>query len=206
MIGSHAGIRDRMSETPGKRDDGERREVRSSDPSLSPEANRVLTQELRQAVGREEVVVPAGRPHAERERHGGRPAVAVLLAEHRLVVALMLLGALVVGAIVSLASGSWWFLLLALGLDVLGLIVVTAIVLAMTTETEHLSPAAAARLEDEGVSDPDRVFSDLVEGFAPGDREGDERQTPAQEDPAQATAEQRSSVTPSEEGSRPVGP
>jgi hypothetical protein len=29
---------------------------------------------------------------------------------------------------------------------------------------------------------------------------------PAHEDPAQAAAEQRSSVTPSQEGSRPVGP
>ncbi len=196
-------------EARGIHDEGEgreRREVRAADPSLSPEANRVLTDELRRAVGRDEVEVPVGRPHVERGRHGGRPGIVVLLAENRLVVAMTLLGALVVGAVISLATGSWWFLLLALGLDLLGVLAVVAIVLAMTTETEHVSPGAAARLEDEGVADPDRVFSDLVEGFAPADRRGDERTTSADEDPAQAAAEQRSSVTPSHEGSRPVGP
>jgi hypothetical protein len=185
---------------------GERREVRAADTSLSPEANRVLTDELRQVVGSDAVEVPGRRPHVERERHGGRTGVAVLLAENRLVVAMTLLAALVVGAIVSLATGSWWFLPLALGFHALGTIVVLMVVLAMTTETEHLSPSAAARLEDEGVSDPDRVFNDLVEEFAPADRRGDERATAAHDDPAQAAAEQRSSVTPSQEPSRPVGP
>jgi hypothetical protein len=182
----------------------ERREVRAADPSLSPEANRVLTSELRDVVGRDTVTVPAGRSHIERERHGGRSRVVVLLAENRLVLAMTLLGALVVGAVVSLATGSWWFLLLALGLDIVGVLAVVAVVLAMTTETEHLSPSAAARLQEEGVSDPDRVFTDLVEEFAPGER-GEQRETPAQQDPAQAAAEQRSSVTPSHDRSRPVG-
>lgn len=189
------------------RDGGrERREVRSQDPSLTPEANRILTQELRAAVGRDEVEVPRTRPHVEREAHGGRPGIAVALSQNRLVVAMMLLVALVVGAIVSLATGSWWFLLLALGLDVLGVLAVVGIVLAMTTQTEHMSPGAAARLADEGVEDPDAVLSDLVEEYAPADRDGDERTTSPQEDPAQATAEQRSSVTPSQDPSRPVGP
>src|SRR5215207_5699131 len=163
----------------------ERREVQSADPSLSPEANRVLTDELRQVVGGDEAEVPVERSHVERERHGGRAGFAVLVAQHRLVVAMTVLAALVVGAIVSLTTGSWWFLLLALGFHAFGTIVIVTIVLAMTTETEHLSPSAAAHLEDEGVSNPDRVFSDLVEEFAPGDRGGDERETPAHEDPAQ---------------------
>jgi hypothetical protein len=184
----------------------ERREVRSQDPSLTPEANRVLTQELRAAVGRDEVEVPRTRAHVEQEPHGGRPGIAVALSQNRLIVALTLLAALVVGAIVSLATGSWWFLLLALGLDVLGMLAVAAIVLAMTTQTEHMSPGAAARLADEGVEDPDAVLSDLVEEYAPDDRGGDERVTSPQEDPAQAAAEQRSSVTPSQDPSRPVGP
>lgn len=197
---------DAAQERRGSDEAVERREVRSADPSLSPEANRALTDELRQVVGSDEVEVPAERSHVERERHGDQAGVAVLLVENRLVATLTLLAALVFGAILSLTTGSWWFLLLALGLDVLGLIAVVVVVLAMTTETEHLSPSAAAHLEDEGVSDPDRVFSDLVEEFAPADRGGDERETPAHEDSAQAAAEQRSSVTPSQEPSRPVGP
>jgi hypothetical protein len=184
----------------------ERREVRSQDPSLTPEANRILTQELRAAVGRDEVEVPRTRAHVEHEPHGGRSGIAVAISQNRLIVALTLLAALVVGAIVSLATGSWWFLLLALGLDVLGMLAVAAIVLAMTTQTEHMSPGAAARLADEGVEDPDAVLSDLVEEYAPDDRGGDERATSPQEDPAQAAAEQRSSVTPSQDPSRPVGP
>lgn len=189
------------------RDSGrERREVRSQDPSLTPEANRILTQELRAAVGYDEVEVPRSRAHVERESHGGRAGIAVALSQNRLIVALTLLGALVVGAIVSLATGSWWFLLLALGLDVLGVLAVVAIVLGMTTQTEHMSPGAAARLTDEGVQDPDAVLSDLVEEYAPDERRGDVRASSAQDDPAQAATEQRSAVTPTGGPSRPVGP
>lgn len=176
------------------------------DPSLSPEANRILTRELRAAVGRDAVEVPHGRRHVERERHGGRPGVGVALSQNRLVIAMTLLTALVVGGIVSLATGSWWFLLLALGLHALGTLVVVGIVLRMTAQTEHLSPSAAAALQDEGVEDPDALLSDLVEEYAPADRRGDEQATSPHEDPAQSSAEQRSSVTPSQEGSKPVGP
>lgn len=184
----------------------ERREVRADDPSLSPEANRILTEELRAAVGRDAVELPAERRHAERERHGRHSGVAVVLAGNRLLIAMTFLAALVVGAVVSLATGSWWFLPLALGVHALGTIAVVTVALGMTTQTEHMSPTAAARLEDEGVEDPDALLTDLVEAYAPEDRKGDEQQTPAHEDPAQATAEQRSSVTPSQHGSRPVGP
>jgi hypothetical protein len=184
----------------------ERREVRSRDPSLSPEANRILTEELRAAVGRDEVEVPRERRHAGRERHGGRSSFSVELSQNRLVIAMTVFAALVVGAILSLATGSWWFLLLALGVHALGTLAMVAIVLSMTTQTEHVSPGAAARLQDEGVEDPDALLSDLVEEFAPGERRGDERATSPHDEPAQSTAEQRSSVTPSQDPSRPVGP
>lgn len=180
--------------------------MRAQDPSLSPEANRVLTEELRAAVGGDSVEVPADRRHAERDRHGGHGGFAVTLSENRLIMAMTLLAALVVGAVVSLATGSWWFLLLALGVHALGTIVVVTLVLGMTTQTEHMSPSAAARLQDEGVADPDAVLSDLVEEYAPQDRKGDRQETSPQEHPAQSAAEQRSSVTPSQEGSKPVGP
>jgi hypothetical protein len=184
----------------------ERREVRAQDPSLSPEANRILTDELRAAVGRDEVEVPRGRRHAERDRHGERPGLGAALSQNRLLLAMTFFAALVVGAVVSLATGSWWFLLLALGAHALGTLAVGAIALRMTTQTEHMSPASAARLQDEGVEDPDAVLSDLVEEFAPSDRRGEERKTSPHEEPAQSTTEQRSSVTPSQDPSRPVGP
>lgn len=185
----------------------ERREVRAQDPSLSPEANRILTEELREAVGAETSEVPRARPHASAQRHGGRSGLLVTFGANRLLIAMLLLGALVVGAIVVLATGSWWFLLLALAVHALGTLVIVGVILQLTSETEHLSPTAAARLEEEGVADPDALFSDLVEEHAPAGRGGpDDRSTPADEDSAQAAAEQRNAVTPSHDESKPVGP
>lgn len=163
----------------------ERREVRSEDPSLSPEANRLLTDELRDVVGSEAVDVPVGRAHAARERHGGRSGVVVGLESNRLAIGMTFLAALVVGAILSLATGSWWFLLLALGMHALGTLAIVGLALQMTTQTEHVSPGVAARLEDEGVGDPDALFGELVDEYAPRDDPGE--------------------VTPSPR-SRPVGP
>lgn len=184
----------------------QRREVRSQDPSLSPEANRLLTEELREVVGHDAVEVPADRPRSGRDRHGGHGGLVVGATTNRLAIGLTFLTALVVGAIVSLATGSWWFLLLALAVHALGTLAVIVLALQMTTQTEHVSPGVAARLEDEGVSDPDAVFGELVQEYAPGDGRGGARETPAHEDPAQAHAEQRSAVTPTQEPSKPVGP
>lgn len=174
----------------------ERREVRSSDPSLSPEANRILTEELRQATGKETAEVPAGRPHAERERHAGRSSLAVVLADNRILLGGMLLAGIVFGLVLALTTGTWWLLPLAVVLDLVGMLGVAVIVLKLTTEVEHVDPSAAVELEQEGVSDPDRVFTELVEEFA--------EERPAGDDAASA-AEQRDQGTPSRR-SRPVGP
>jgi hypothetical protein len=156
-----------MVEPKRSREATERRAVRVDDPSLSPEANRILTEELRAVVGHDVVDVPRSRPHVERARHGGRPRAGVVFSPNRLAIQMTFLAALVIGAIVSLTTGSWWFLLLALGVHALGTLAMVALVLAMTAQTEHLSPGAAARLADEGVEDPDRVFTALVAEYAP---------------------------------------
>jgi hypothetical protein len=148
-------------------DAAEPREVRVADPSLSPEANRILTEELRAAIGRGEVKVPRSRRHLEREPHGGRPGFGVAFSQNRLVIAMTFLIAVVIGAVLSLETGSWWLLPLALVVHALGTLAMVALVLSMTAQTEHLSPGAAARLEDEGVEDPDGLLSDLVAEFAP---------------------------------------
>jgi hypothetical protein len=55
-----------------RRDDElELREVRSDDPSLSPEANRLPTEELREVVGTDRVRVPRGTPRQSERSHGG---------------------------------------------------------------------------------------------------------------------------------------
>lgn len=185
----------------------QRRVVRSQDPSLSARANAVLTDELRRVVGADAVEVPAGRPHVERHRHGGRPGPLVELRDNRLVLGLMGLAAVVVGAVVTLITGSWWFLAGAVALDLLGLLLVATLVLRMTGELEHLSPTASALLEDEGVEDPDGLFTRLIAEFSPPSEEGrDERETPADADEAQAVTEQDTAMTPTQQPSRPVGP
>jgi hypothetical protein len=192
-----------------QREATERRAVRSEDPSLSPEANRLLTEELREAVGRDEVQVPAGTPRRTSERRGGRSTVVATVASHRQLFVVTLLAALVVGAIVAFATGAWWAVVAALGLHALGTMLTATAAVQLTTQVEHVAPGTAARLEEEGVADPDRVLTDLVEDFAGAERArgaaevvssgNNERTVHAGENPARATVEQRTAMTPQSE-------
>jgi hypothetical protein len=56
---------------------------------------------------------------------------------------------LVVGAIVSLATGSWWFLILALGVHAIGTVVVLLAVGIRLTEQDKPDPVTEARLAEE---------------------------------------------------------
>jgi hypothetical protein len=161
------------------------REVSSNDPSLTPDANRILTEEAREVVGSDRVSVPADTDRASvRARGTGSPWKAGL-ASNRSFLIISFAFLLTVGVIVALATGSWWAVLAACAVHALGTVVVVGATIQMSTETEHVSPGAAARLEDEGVPDPDKRLSDLVEEFQGGE------------------APQRTAVTPSR-SSRPV--
>jgi hypothetical protein len=193
----------------------ERRPVRSEDPSLSPEANRLLTEELRAVIGREEVEVATDTPRRTEERHGTRSRFVARLLSHRQIALVSLLAAIVVGGIVSLSTGAYWAVLVAVGLHALGTMVVVAGAVQLTTEVEHVAPEAAARLEDEGVADPDRVLTELVEDFAGAERAGgvpevlasghNERSVHASDDPALAALEQRTAMTPQSEPGEAAG-
>jgi hypothetical protein len=91
---------------------------------------------------------------------------------------------LVVAAIVALAVGQWWVLVGAV--VVLGIVTtgVVATVLRMMGNPERPSPVTVAALEEDGVSDPERHFSELVAEFTP-DRavEGEHRMTAVEDDP-----------------------
>jgi hypothetical protein len=184
----------------------ERRFVRSEDPGLTPEANRLLTEEVREVIGADEVEVPVDTPHRSTDRHGGHsPLVATLIANRPLII-VTLLAALVVGGIVSLTTGYYVAVLLAVGLHALCTMLVAAGAVQLTTQVEHVGPETAARLEQEGVADPDRVLTELVEDFAGAQQAGgmtevigsgnNERTVEAGDDPAQAMLEQRTAMTP----------
>src|SRR5688572_2288265 len=70
----------------------------SDDPSLSPAANRILTEEARQAVGADRVRVPRDTPHVERERHGDHGTIGEAFAANRILISITFFALLVVGA------------------------------------------------------------------------------------------------------------
>jgi hypothetical protein len=196
-----------MDDDAGRR---ETRPVRSEDPSLSPETNRQLTDELRDALGTDSVEVQRDEQLATDGRRGTHGGAATGLATNRVALGLSFLILLVVGVAISLATGSWWALVAALAVHAIGTSIVAFGAIQMTTEVERVSPSLAARMEDEGVADPDRAFTEMVEGVSRADEgtgepaKANERTTPTEQDPGTATSEQRSATTPSSGESEPV--
>lgn len=197
------------------RQETEVREVKSEDPSLSRAANKLLTEELREAVGADSVRVPRGSPHHERDRHAGRSAFGAQVATNRILLAITFFVALVVGGIVSLAIGSWLFVVVACVVHAAGAFAVLTILATAARQTEHVDPSVAARLEEEGVADPDVALSELVaeyggaqpaDGIAATVTTGANRQTADPDhEPAQAAAQQRTVQTPAGVPTEPAG-
>jgi hypothetical protein len=184
----------------------ERRAVRSEDPSLSPRANDLLTREVQAAVGSDEVVVPKDLPHRETEAHATRSRFATTLSSNLPLVIVTFVAALVIGAIIALVTDQYWAVVLACAVHAVGTLVVTAGAIALTTQTEHMDPTVAARLEEEGVGNPDALLTELVEEYA-GAQEArgvpevissghNERSVAADDDAARSAVEQRSAMTP----------
>ena len=175
----------------------ERRFVRSDDPNLSAEANAALTEELQQAVGAEHVSMPADAPDPATAERSDHSAATATVSSMRPLFIVTLLAALTVGAVIALTTGSWWALVVAVGVHALGTMVVASGAIQLTTQIEHASPQTTARLEEEGVADPDRVLSDLVEEYT-----GEAESSPAAgvisagDTGSRAPAAQRRAMTP----------
>jgi hypothetical protein len=175
----------------------ERRFVRSDDPNLSPEANAALTEELQQAVGAERVSMPADTPDPATVRRAGDSVAKATAVSLRPLFIVTLLVALTVGAVVGLSTGSWWALVVAAAVHAVGTMVVASGAIQLTTQIEHASPETTALLEEEGVADPDRVLSDLVEEYT-----GEAQSSPtggvvsAGDSGSRAPAAQRRAMTP----------
>jgi hypothetical protein len=191
------------------------RDVRSQDPSLSPEANRLLTGELREVVGDDHVRVPAQAPEREREAHAEHSTLFASVMGNRPVFIVGVFALIVVAVITTLTTGTWWAAALVAVTAVTFAVVVGLGALHLATETEHLAPDVAARLEAEGVPDPDKVFTDLLEEFAGateahGTAEvissgGNEQTVHAEDNPALAAVQQRTSWTPTSEPGAAAG-
>ncbi len=190
--------------------------MRAEDPELSPETNARLTEELRDVIGTDHVDVPRDRPHASRGEHPRQHGAAAMLNQHRIRLIQATAITLTFGAIVSLITNDWWLLPLAAGIHALATMTVVGLIVRMTTTSEHPAPDVAAALAEDGVANPDEYFSRMVEEFRPS-REAEhgasdvlspghnERRTPADANPADASAEQSSAMTPTSQPSQPAG-
>lgn len=207
----------RAPSRPARQDAGgqelEEREVKVADPGLDQTANQRLTEELQDVLGTDRVQVPKDQPHPSRGEQPPRRGLWSEIISRRLTVVMMLAAFLTIGAIVSLATGSWWLLLVALGVHALGTVVVTSVVLRMTTISEHASPTTSAMLAEEGIGDPDEHFSQLVDEFTEpedgrdsnGGAAGDTARTSeSSEAPGKSAAEQSDAMTPTSGASQPT--
>lgn len=186
----------------------ERRFTRSdeADAALSPDARRLLTDELREATGRPGAEIPEATARRLQPEATRRSAIFANVVANRHLFIVTLLAAIVVGGIISIATGWYVAVLLAVALHALATLIVAAGAIQLTTEVEHVAPETAARLEDEGVADPDRLLTEMVEDVAGADQAGgvtevigsgnNERTVRPDEDPARSTLEQRSAMTP----------
>ena len=141
--------------------------MRSSDPGLSAEANALLTRELRDIIGSDEVEVPIDRADPAHRRHLRHTPWVADLIDSRVGWLFTLLAAVCVAAIIAIVSNSVVVLIVAIA--VLGATTLLAVRLLqdLGSEAEHPSPETAALLEAEGVGDPDRLLQDLVDEFRP---------------------------------------
>jgi hypothetical protein len=192
-----------------------REEVRVDDPDLSPEANRLLTAELQEALGTDRAEIPVEEAaESHRLPDGERRSLGSVLGTNRLLVAVAFIPLLVIGVMISLSTDSWWAVVAACAVHAVGTLIVASVALRVTTAVERVTPTTAARLQDEGVGDPDQALTDMLERFSPGDdrsaaevvASGHNRVTARPgEDRGRAEAQQRTALTPASEPSEPSG-
>ena len=125
------------------------------EPTLSPQTKENLEAELAEATEQEGTSDEVPEPPLTKD-------VGAFAERRALIVGLLML-AIVIGVIASLAVGSWWILVVALAVHGIGTLVVLGLTSGMLSETEHASPELAEELRAEGVNSPDRLLTDLVE-------------------------------------------
>lgn len=179
----------------------ERRSVEVEEPGLSDETNAQLTEEVRDVVGSDRVEVPAARHHAshgETVRHRRPLPLPFPLPENFAIVqvgaALVVVAAVVVLAVVV---HHWWTLALAVVVLFAMAYLVVATSQKMTSTAERPSPRTVAAMEEEGVSDPEEVFSDIVDEFTPDEHAAQaDRGTTDEEEPANPAVGHRLTTAP----------
>jgi hypothetical protein len=161
---------------------------------MEPSAKQIMERELAEVVGPD-----AAHRTVETDRAEPVPERPTLLGaawSSRLLIGLLLVAALVVGAFLSLLTGSWWLLAAVLAVHFVGTTVVLVTVFRLLGDVEAPSATAAAALEARGVRDPEGELNRLI-GRAAADEHGPD------DSASEAVRRQQASWTPGER-SRPV--
>ena len=181
-------------------------------PEISEDARKTLIGELEDAVGEEAVEqadIDVDRAISERPR-----PLRSAFSSSRLLIILTAATALMVGVVASVALGSWWLVAVALVVHGLLTAVVVGAGMTLVTQVEKPDPNVVAKLQDEGVDDPEPVINNLIEQVA-GKEEGSRNRRavaddagetrPAVEDRQEATLRQQTATTPASEPTRTAG-
>ncbi|HTU31350.1 MAG TPA: hypothetical protein VMF07_18300 [Solirubrobacteraceae bacterium] len=174
----------------------EERTVEVNLPTLTADANHRLTVALRDVIGADRVSVPADRP---RPSQGDRPHTSQMRRMTTVKAIGLGLVAVVIGvAFVIFTALSHDWLLTGIAFVVLlgSLTVVTMAIIELASVQEYPDPGIVALLAEQGISDPEVRFSEIVMEFTPEVGEHEERHTPVTDDAARALAEQQGALTP----------
>jgi hypothetical protein len=173
----------------------EERKVEVNLPDLTPEINLRLTHELREVIGADTVSVPADRPHPSRgERPKGNPLQRMTTVK-AITLGMASVAAGVALVIVAALGGHWILTALAFVVLLLSLTVVTASIIALSSVPEYPDAGLVALLAENGVSDAEVRFSEIVMEFTPETGDDEERSADVLDDPARATREQHEALT-----------
>jgi|GEM_PF-6269357 len=116
-----------------------------------------------------------------------------VLSESRVLLAITLFVALIVGAVIALITGSWIFLLVALVLHAIGTAIVVATGLSLASQTESVGAGPGAALEARGVSNPDAALNQAVDAVG---RDSDNAEaSEVRREQTEATPSRRSDAT-----------
>jgi hypothetical protein len=135
----------------------------------SQRAKEALVEELREAVGDEEVA--RADLDVDRAILGQRGRAPGEAKRSRLLFAVAAGAGVAVAAAIGLALQSWWLLVPLLALHAVVTAIVVRTVFTASTEVEKPAPTIQAMLEDEGVPDPEGALNDLVAQVS-GDDDG----------------------------------
>jgi hypothetical protein len=132
------------------------------------DSRREMHRELEDAVGHH-----VDRETADRALDGPpRSRFATAISDNELLLGITLAGALVVGIILSLALDSWLFLVLAIAVHAVGTVAVTLLAIWLATSGDRPDPRTVARLEQEGVRNPEQALNDAVRDVRSGGEGG----------------------------------